>query len=119
MLLNTYYCQMPGLRPPEAIWLFSTSIVGWVARPVSRLFGDLVFRRMYHWQVGRFFSDPKVREQFLPLLYRQFTARRRLATDQRHHGAACSTSCCRPRSCSCWTGPATTCSSTNHSRSPG
>jgi pimeloyl-ACP methyl ester carboxylesterase len=74
VLLNTYYCNMPGLRPPEAIWLFSTPIVGWVARPVSRLFGDLVFRRMYHWQVGRFVGDPKVREQFLPLLYRQFTA---------------------------------------------
>jgi pimeloyl-ACP methyl ester carboxylesterase len=58
VLLNTYYCRMPGLRPPEAIWLFSTPIVGWVARPVSRLFGDLVFRRMYRWQVGRFFSDP-------------------------------------------------------------
>jgi haloalkane dehalogenase len=74
VLLNTYYCRMPGLRPPEAIWLFSTPIVGWVARPVSRLFGDLVFRRMYRWQVGRFFSDLKVRERFLPLLYRQFTA---------------------------------------------
>jgi haloalkane dehalogenase len=74
VLLNTYYCRMPGLRSPEAIWLFSTPIVGWVARPVSRLFGDLVFRRMYHWQVGRFFSDPKVGEEFLPLLYRQFIA---------------------------------------------
>jgi haloalkane dehalogenase len=72
VLLNTYYSQMPGLRPPEAIWLFSTPLVRSVARPVSRLFGDLVFRRMYHWQVGRFFSDPKVGEEFLPLLYRQF-----------------------------------------------
>jgi len=24
VLLNTYYCAMPTLRPPEAIWLFST-----------------------------------------------------------------------------------------------
>jgi pimeloyl-ACP methyl ester carboxylesterase len=24
VLLNTYYCEMPTLRPPEAIWLFST-----------------------------------------------------------------------------------------------
>ena len=23
VLLNTYYCEMPTLRPPEAIWLFS------------------------------------------------------------------------------------------------
>jgi haloalkane dehalogenase len=73
VLLNTYYSQMPGLRSPEAIWLFSTPLVRSVARPVSRLFGDLVFRRMYRWQVGRFFADPKVGEEFLPLLYQQFT----------------------------------------------
>jgi haloalkane dehalogenase len=73
VLLNTYYARMPGLRPPEAIRVFSTPLVRSVARPVSRLFGDLVFRRMYRWQVGRFFRDPEVREQFLPLLYRQFT----------------------------------------------
>jgi haloalkane dehalogenase len=73
VLLNTYYSRMPGLRPPEAIWLFSTPVVRSVARPVSRLFGDLLFRRMYRWQVGRFFRDPEVRAEFLPLLYRQFT----------------------------------------------
>jgi haloalkane dehalogenase len=73
VLLNTYYARMPGLRPPEAIRVFSTPLVRSVARPLSRLFGDLVFRRMYRWQVGRFFRDPEVREQFLPLLYRQFT----------------------------------------------
>jgi haloalkane dehalogenase len=74
VLLNTYYSRMPELRPPEAIWLFSTPIVRSVARPVSRLFGDLLFRRMYRWQVGRFFRDPQVRERFLPLLFRQFAA---------------------------------------------
>jgi pimeloyl-ACP methyl ester carboxylesterase len=74
VLLNTYYCPMPRLRSPEAIWLFSTPLVRAVARPVSRLFGDLVFRRMYHWQVGKFFADPKVGEEFLPLLYQQFVA---------------------------------------------
>ncbi len=73
MLLNTYYARMPGLRAPEAIRLFSTPVVRSVARPVSRLFGDLLFRRMYGWQVGRFFRDPEVREQYLPLLYEQFT----------------------------------------------
>lgn len=72
VLLNTYYCAMPGLRSPEAIWLFSTPLVRQVTRPASRLFGDLVFRRMYHWQVGRFFADPKVGQEFLPLLYQQF-----------------------------------------------
>jgi haloalkane dehalogenase len=74
VLLNTYYARMPGLRPPEAIRLFSTPLVRSVARPISRAFGDLLFRRMYRWQVGRFFRDPEVRERFLPLLYRQFTA---------------------------------------------
>jgi haloalkane dehalogenase len=75
VLLNTYYCRMPGLRSPEAIWLFSTPLVRQLARPLSRLFGDLVFRRMYHWQVGRFFADPQARAEFLPLLYAQFAAR--------------------------------------------
>ena len=75
VLLNTYYCNMPGLRSPEAIWLFSTPLVRSIARPVSRLFGDRLFRRMYHWQVGRFFADPKVGEESLPLLYQQFTTR--------------------------------------------
>ena len=74
VLLNTYYCRMPGLRTPEAIRLFSTPVIRSVARPVSRLFGDLLFRRMYHWQVGRFFRDPEAREQFVPLLYQQFAA---------------------------------------------
>jgi haloalkane dehalogenase len=74
VLLNTYYAPMPGLRPPEAIRLFSTPILRSVGRPVSRLFGDLAFRRLYRWQVGRFFRDPQVRDQFLPLLYQQFAA---------------------------------------------
>jgi pimeloyl-ACP methyl ester carboxylesterase len=74
VLLNTYYCIMPTLRPPEAIFLFSTPLVRSIARPVSRMFGNLVFRKMFWWQVGRFFRDPKVRDEFLPLLYRQFEA---------------------------------------------
>src|SRR5262249_35613939 len=38
-LLNTYYCEMPTLRRPEAIWLFSTPVIRSVARPVARMFG--------------------------------------------------------------------------------
>ena len=68
VLLNTYYCEMPTLRPPEAIWLFSTPLVRKIARPLSRLFGHFVFRRMYQWQVGRFFRDADVRNKFVPLL---------------------------------------------------
>ncbi len=72
--LNTYYCEMPTLRPPEAIWLFSTPGVRKIARPVSQMFGNWIFRRMYQWQVGRFFRDADVRDKFLPLLYQQFDA---------------------------------------------
>ena len=74
VLLNTYYCDMPTLRPPEAIWLFSTPLVRNIARPMSQLFGNLIFRRMYQWQVGRFFAAEQVRKQFVPLLYQQFDA---------------------------------------------
>jgi haloalkane dehalogenase len=74
VLLNTYYCRMPGrLRPPEAIWLFSTPVVRRVARPVSMGFGGLLFRRLYRWQVRRFFRDAAVAAQFIPQLYEQFT----------------------------------------------
>src|SRR5215472_13197662 len=74
VLLNTYYCEMPTLRRPEAIWLFSTPVVRSVARPVSQMFGNWVFRRMYWWQVGRFIRDADVRREFVPLLYQQFDA---------------------------------------------
>jgi haloalkane dehalogenase len=72
VLLNTYYCEMPTLRPPEAIWLFSTPVIRTIARPVSQMFGNFVFRRMYQWQVGRFFRDAEIRNEFVPLLYEQF-----------------------------------------------
>ena len=74
VLLNTYYCEMPTLRRPEAIWLFSTPVVRSVARPVSQMFGNWIFRRMYWWQVGRFIRDADVRREFVPLLYQQFDA---------------------------------------------
>jgi haloalkane dehalogenase len=74
VLLNTYYCAMPTLRAPEAIFLFSTPLVRSVARLVSGMFDHLIFRRMYWWQVGRFFRDGQIRDQFVPLLYQQFEA---------------------------------------------
>jgi haloalkane dehalogenase len=73
VLLNTYYCLMPTLRPPEAIWLNSTPLVRNVARPVLQAFDNWLFRKVYWWQVGRFMQDAQVREEFLPVLYRQFT----------------------------------------------
>ena len=51
VLLNTNYGTMPTLRPPEAIWLFSTPLVRNIARWVSQMFGAWLFRRMYRWQV--------------------------------------------------------------------
>jgi haloalkane dehalogenase len=61
VLLNTDYCEMPTLRRPEAIWLFSTPVIRSVARPVSRMFGNWLFRRMYWWQVRSFIRDADVR----------------------------------------------------------
>ena len=74
VLLNTYYCTMPTLRAPEAIFLFSTPLIRSVALPVSTAFNHLIFRRMYWWQVGRFFRDAEIRDRFVPLLYQQFDA---------------------------------------------
>jgi pimeloyl-ACP methyl ester carboxylesterase len=74
VLLNTYYCEMPTLKAPEAIRLFSTPVVRNVARFISGLLNHWVFRQMYWWQVGRFFRDAEVRDEFVPLLYRQFDA---------------------------------------------
>src|SRR5215510_14837713 len=74
VLLNTYYCEMPTLRAPEVIWLFSTPVIRNIARPVSQMFGNWLFRRMYWWQVGGFIRDADVRREFVPLLYQQFDA---------------------------------------------
>ncbi len=65
---------MPTLRAPEAIWLFSTPLVRSIERPVSQMLGDLIFRRMFLWQVGKFFRDAYIRDKFIPLLYQQFDA---------------------------------------------
>lgn len=74
ILLNTYYCAMPTLRPPEAIFLFSTPVIRSVARRISAMFNHLIFRRLYWWQIGKFFRDAEIRNQFVPLLYQQFDA---------------------------------------------
>ncbi len=74
VLLNTYYCIMPRLRPPEAILLFSTPLVRNAARAVSKAFHNWLFRKLYWWQVGRFMREAEDREEFLPLLYHQFAA---------------------------------------------
>lgn len=80
VLLNTYYSAMRSLRPPEAIWLFSTPGVRRLARWFSRRRGNWLFRRMFFWQVGRFFRDQQVRDEFLPVLYEQFARRQSAQT---------------------------------------
>lgn len=72
VLLNTYYSNMPTLRAPEAIWLFSTPIIRNIARFVSKLGNNYIFHKMYFWQVGKFFKDSKTRNKFVPLLNNQF-----------------------------------------------
>jgi haloalkane dehalogenase len=71
VLLNTYYHWMPGLRRPPAIALYSTPVVGAVARGLTRRWPDLD-RRLYEWQVGGFIRDAAVRDQLLPRLYEEF-----------------------------------------------
>jgi len=71
ILLNTYYCLMPTLRPPEAIALYSTPLVRNVGRGAARAW-DLLDRKLYAWQVGRFISDASARRELVPCLYQAF-----------------------------------------------
>jgi haloalkane dehalogenase len=75
VLLNTYYCAMPTLRPPEAILLYSVPLLRILARTVARASGALD-RGLYRWQVGRFIRDPQVRDEMVPFLYQQFQSTR-------------------------------------------
>src|SRR5262249_16129584 len=74
VLLNTYYCDMPTLRPPTAIWLFSPPLVRSVTRPVAPLFRNRLLRPVSPRSVGTFIPDADVRREFVPLLYQQFAA---------------------------------------------
>jgi haloalkane dehalogenase len=75
ILLNTYYCLMPTLRPPEAIALYSTPLVRNVGRGAARAW-DLLDRKLYAWQVGRFMSDASARQELVPCLYQAFRTAR-------------------------------------------
>ena len=72
--LNTFYCLVPDvpLEPPEAIRLFSDPAY----KRLTDHFRDSPheFRWLYDFQVGGFIADAEVRKNFVPLLYRQFTA---------------------------------------------
>ena len=70
--LNTFYGDIAEAppNPPEAIRLFSDPhfarlTAHFAASPEQ-------FRWLYEFQVGGFIQDPEVRQQFVPLLFRQF-----------------------------------------------
>jgi haloalkane dehalogenase len=73
VLLNTYYHWTPGLRRPEAIFLYSTPVLRNLVRFVTRRLPALD-RRLYAWQVGRFVRDADVRRELVPEFYRRFLA---------------------------------------------
>jgi haloalkane dehalogenase len=75
ILLNTYYCLMPTLRPPEAIALYSTPLLRNVGRLVARA-SEFLDRKVYMWQVGRFIGDASVRQELVLGLYDAFRTAR-------------------------------------------
>src|SRR5262249_9017278 len=70
VVLNTYYLPTPTLRPPEAIWLFST--------PATSALADAAMadpdagRSLYFWQVGSFIVDDHLRTVLLPEYWSRF-----------------------------------------------
>ena len=70
--LNTFYCDIPGspLNPPEAIRLFSDPNYARLATHFAA--SPTQFRWLYDFQVGGFIQDDQIRQQFVPLLFRQF-----------------------------------------------
>ena len=73
--LNTFYCLLPDAppNPPEAIRLFSDPAFNRLIEHFRA--SPREFRWLYDFQVGGFIADEKVRKKFVPLLYRQFTAK--------------------------------------------
>jgi haloalkane dehalogenase len=70
--LNTFYCVLPDMpaNPPEAIRLFSDPAYTRLTEHFRA--SPREFRWLYDFQVGGFIADNQVREEFVPLLYRQF-----------------------------------------------
>lgn len=70
VLLNTYYNPVPGLRPPEAIAIFSAHALD----KVQDLIADDVpaGKELFDWQVGGFFANAKARAKYLPELWAAF-----------------------------------------------
>lgn len=75
VLLNTYYEWTIGIRRPHAIVLYSTPVLNAIVRKLSMLRPDLEYR-LFHWQVGSFIRDRKVRDELLPKLWDNFQVSR-------------------------------------------
>jgi pimeloyl-ACP methyl ester carboxylesterase len=73
--LNTFYGLQPDAppKPPEAIRLFSDPNYARLTDHFAK--SPREFRWLYDFQVGGFIRDEDVRTRFVPLFYRQFTAR--------------------------------------------
>ena len=70
--LNTFYGEIAAtpLNPPEAIRLFSDPNFARLTAHFAASPDE--FRWLYDFQVGGFIQDPDVRQEFVPLLFRQF-----------------------------------------------
>jgi haloalkane dehalogenase len=75
ILLNTNYCLMPTLRPPEAILLYSTPLLRTLGRELARA-SNRFDRWLFTWQVGRFITDASTRDELVPPLYQAFQTAR-------------------------------------------
>jgi len=75
VLLNTYYEWTIGIRRPHAIVLYSTPGLNAVVRKLSMMRPDLE-HRLFHYQVGSFIRDGKVRAELLPQLWENFQVSR-------------------------------------------
>jgi pimeloyl-ACP methyl ester carboxylesterase len=73
--LNTFYSLQPDAppKPPEAIRLFSDPNYARLTEHFAE--SPREFRWLYDFQVGGFILNKDVRKKFVPLLYRQFTAK--------------------------------------------
>jgi haloalkane dehalogenase len=70
VLLNTFYSPMPTTNPPEAIRIFSDPEFRSLAEAIVA--NPRINRWLFHWQVGRFMSNPAVRAKTLAKLWPQF-----------------------------------------------
>ena len=72
VLLNTFYSPSETINPPEAIRIFSNDAFDRLAQAIVD--SPEISRWLFFWQVGQFFRDAEVRDEFVPLFYETFEA---------------------------------------------